>query len=77
MVTDVPGMAMGGKKPEIVGAPVGLPATVKSVALVAVDEATVTEIFPVVAPSGTVASISVGVTGVTEEAGTPVNLTVF
>jgi hypothetical protein len=65
---------MVGLKSAMVGAPVG--ATVKTSALVAEPEATVTPIAPVVAPAGTVVTTFVALAEVTVAA-TPLNVTAF
>jgi hypothetical protein len=76
MMTAAPAGAMEGVNPEIVGGLIGLPPTVKEVALVADPDGAVTAIGPVVAPAGTVATISVVVLELTAPV-TPLNLTVF
>ena len=74
MVTDVPMVATEGEKLEIVGAP-GLP-TINAVLLVADPLAVVTEIVPVVAPVGTIATSWVDDAEVTV-ALMPLKVTVF
>jgi hypothetical protein len=74
IVTGVPGVAIAGLNPLIVGAMVEL--TVKAVALVAEPFGEVTLIGPVVAPPGTIATMDVVVAEVTV-AVKPLNRTVF
>ena len=73
IVSDVPVTPIDGANEVIVGA---VEPTVKVVGLVALPDGAVTEIVPVVAVPGTVATISVVVDDTTV-ATTPLNLTVF
>ena len=75
IVTGVPGVPLVGLKPVIVGGPPEA-VTVKAALLVADPAGAVTAIGPVVAPDGTLATISVGVDELTVAA-TPLNVTVF
>jgi hypothetical protein len=74
MLTAVPAWPIEGVKPVIVGAPEEL--TVKGVLLVADPAGAVTAIDPVLAPTGTVVTICVGVEEVTT-ATVPLKVTVF
>jgi hypothetical protein len=74
-VTAVAGVATVGVKFEMVGAPLEV-VTVNGLALVADPAGAVTAIGPVVAPTGTLVTIWVGVDDVTDAA-VPLNVTVF
>jgi hypothetical protein len=76
IVTVVPGCAMEGEKPVIAGSPKALAPTVKAVALVAEPAGVVTEIVPVVAPTGTETTSFVALDDATVAA-VPLNATVF
>jgi hypothetical protein len=76
IVSDAPGCAMEGEKPVIAGSPKALAPTVKAVALVAEPAGVVTEIVPVVAPTGTETTSFVALDDATVAA-VPLNATVF
>ena len=76
IVSGVPATAIDGVNPVMAGAPEAPAPTVKAPALAAEPAGAVTEIGPVVAPEGTVATMSVDVLEVTD-AGVPLKRTVF